>query len=72
MLMTKRKRPRAAAPQAPGDLRLFPHHPPSDRVTVNGAEWEVAAPPAVDLQGKMQTVRLRKLGRDLRRAHAGA
>ena len=35
---------------------------PGDRVTVNGVEWEVAAPPAVYLAGKMQTVRLRKLG----------
>jgi hypothetical protein len=66
----------ASKPPPANELRVFPHElRPGDRVTVNGQEWEVAAAPAVYLQGKMQTVRLRKPGdpeRDLRRAHGGA
>jgi hypothetical protein len=53
----------ASKPPPANELRVFPHElRPGDRVTVNGQEWEVAAAPAVYLQGKMQTVRLRKPG----------
>ena len=43
---------------------VFPHElRPGDRVIGrDGKVWEVAAPPAVYLQGKMHTIRLRKPG----------
>jgi hypothetical protein len=60
------RRVRPSPPQGSresGGERVLPYElRRADHVTVNGTEWEVAAAPAVYLQGKRLTVRLQKPG----------